>query len=43
MAYFVDTPGTAREMGRKARTMASRYDQKYVWQCLKDFYREVLK
>ncbi len=43
MAYFVDNPGTAREMGRKARTMASRYDQKYVWQCLKDFYREVLK
>lgn len=44
MKDFIDNPNKVREMGAKARPLiASRYEQSYVRQCLKDFYREILK
>lgn len=44
MKDFIVNPNKVREMGAKARPLiASRYEQSYVRQCLKDFYREILK
>ena len=43
MKYFVENPDDVKRMAQNARPLiASRYEQSYVRQCLKDFYREVL-
>ena len=43
MKYFVENPDDVKRMAENARPLiASRYEQSYVRQCLKDFYREVL-
>lgn len=44
MSRFVENPGKVRSMGQTSRPMvASRYEQGYVRQCLKDYYKEILK
>ena len=43
MKRFVENPNEVVRMAANARQLiASRYDQTYVRQCLKDFYKEVL-
>lgn len=43
MKRFVENPDKVKRMAAKARPLiASRYEQSYVRQCLKDFYKEVL-
>ena len=43
MKHFVETPDDVKRMAANARSLiASRYEQSYVRQCLKDFYKEVL-
>lgn len=43
MRSFIENPERTKAMGAKARPLvASRYEQSYVRQCLKDFYREIL-
>jgi len=43
MIYFIDHPNAVATMAANARPLiASRFDQKYVRQCLYDFYHEVL-
>ena len=43
MKRMILNPETTREMAAKARGLvASRYEQGYVRQCLKDFYKEIL-
>lgn len=43
MKTFVSSPIWVKEMSGRARQMiASRYEQSFVWQCLNDFYAEVL-
>lgn len=42
MKYFIDNREKVRELAGKARQLvASRYEQKYVRQCLIDFYKEI--
>ena len=44
MKDCIEFSGRVTEMAAKARSLiASRYEQSYVRQCLKDFYREILK
>ncbi|MBQ4005735.1 MAG: glycosyltransferase family 4 protein [Muribaculaceae bacterium] len=43
MLYALEHPDEFRQMAAQARqSMAERYEQGYVRQCLKDFYREIL-
>lgn len=43
MKHFVENPEDVKRMADKARPLiASRYEQSYVRQCLKDYYKEVL-
>lgn len=43
MKRFVEQPDEVQKMAVKARPLvASRYEQGYVWQCLYDFYHEIL-
>lgn len=43
MAQFVETPALVTQLSREARPLvASRFEQGYVRQCLKDFYREAM-
>ncbi len=43
MKEFVTQPEKVKQMSREARPLiASRFDQKYVKQCLKDFYASIL-
>lgn len=43
MQRFVENPATVANLAKNARKMvADRYEQSYVRQCLKDFYREIL-
>ena len=43
MKRFVDSPDDVKRMAANARPLiASRYEQGYVRQCLKDFYKEVI-
>ena len=43
MKHFVETPEDVKRMAANARPLiASRYEQSYVRQCLKDFYKECL-
>ena len=43
MKRFVENPDEVKRMAANARPLiASRYEQSYVRQCLKDFYKEVL-
>ena len=43
MKWMVEHPVERKEMASKARSMvASRFEQGFVRQCLKDFYREIL-
>lgn len=42
MEYFITNPDKVRKMVENARPMvASRYEQSFVRQCLKDYYREI--
>lgn len=44
MKRFVENPEDVKRMAANARPLiASRYEQSYVRQCLKDYYKEVLK
>jgi glycosyltransferase involved in cell wall biosynthesis len=44
MKHFVENPEEVKRMADKARPLiASRYEEGYVRQCLKDFYKNVLK
>lgn len=43
MKYLVENPDIVQQMSENARPLiASRYEQSYVRQCLKDFYKEIL-
>ena len=43
MKHFVENPEDVKRMAENARPLiASRYEQSYVRQCLKDFYKEVI-
>ncbi len=43
MKHFVENPEDVKRMAENARPLiASRYEQSYVRQCLKDFYKECL-
>ena len=43
MKQFVENPEDVKRMATNARPLiASRYEQSYVRQCLKDFYKEIL-
>lgn len=43
MKQFVENPDRVKEMAANARPLiASRYEQSYVRQCLKDYYKEIL-
>ena len=43
MKFFVDNPKYVQRMASNARPLiASRFEQSYVRQCLKDFYKDVL-
>lgn len=43
MKFFVENPDEVKRMAANARPLiASRYEQSYVRQCLKDFYKELL-
>lgn len=43
MKRFIDNRDLVEQMAQRARPMvASRYEQGYVWQCLKNFYKEIL-
>lgn len=43
MKYFIDNPEKIKEMADNARPLiAQRYEQSFVRQCLKDYYREIL-
>lgn len=43
MRRWVEHPSEAEHYGMNARSLiASRYEQGYVWQCLKDFYRQII-
>ncbi len=43
MKFFVEHPQDIKTMGKEARPLvASRYEQSYVRQCLKDYYRLIL-
>ena len=44
MERFVKNPDEVEKMGRNARPLiASRYEQNFVRQCLKDYYKEISK
>ena len=43
MKSFVDRPERVQIFASKARKMVRRYEQEFVWECLNEFYREVLK
>lgn len=43
MKDFVEQPEKVQKMAAAARSLASRYEQSYVRQCLDVFYREVLR
>lgn len=44
MKHFVDCPNDIKHMAENARPLiASRYEQSFVYQCLKDFYKKVLE
>lgn len=44
MKRMIDNPVATKEMGAAARPLvASRYEQSYVRQCLKDYYSQLLK
>ena len=43
MKSFIENPNMLRKYGQNARPMvASRFEQSYVRQCLKDYYKEIL-
>lgn len=43
MKWIVEHPGDRKQMEENARPMvANRYEQKFVRQCLKDYYKEIL-
>lgn len=43
MNAFIENPEWVKEMGAKARPLiASRYEQSYVRNCLKEYYREII-
>ena len=43
MKHFVENPEDVKRMAENARPLiASRYEQSYVRQCLKDFYKECI-
>ena len=43
MRLFAEQPHTMRQMAQNARAMvAERYEQGFVRQCLKDYYKEIL-
>lgn len=42
MCEFISSPKKTKDMASRARaSVASRFEQGYVWQCLKDFYRTI--
>lgn len=44
MKRFIQNPHYVKEMGGKARPIiADRYEQTFVWKCLQNFYKEILK
>lgn len=44
MEHFVENPDEVEKMGRNARPLiTSRYEQGFVRQCLKDYYKEISK
>ncbi|WP_297900453.1 glycosyltransferase family 4 protein [uncultured Parabacteroides sp.] len=44
MEWMIGHPSEVRRYGANARPLiASRYEQKYVWLCLKEFYKEILR
>ena len=43
MKWMIEHPEERQSMSKNARSMvASRFEQSYVRQCLKDFYKEIL-
>lgn len=43
MKRFIDNPEEIKKMGREARPLIqSHYEQSYVRQCLKDYYKEII-
>ncbi len=43
MKRWVENPAEVQSYANAARKLiASRYEQRYVWQCLKDFYRQIM-
>ena len=44
MKYFIENPKKVSEMGANCRKIiAEKYEQRFVWQCQRDFYREILE